>query len=358
MPALHQWVAGFSTGDAISNEALRLRTLFRTWGFTSDIFCEGRRILPALRHEARDVNEYLPVAQPDDIVLLHLSVGSPLNELFARVPVRKALLYHNITPPHYFRLVAPYTAHWLSVGLQQARALAGVATVNLADSRFNARELEAMGYPPVSVFPLYLDLPPHAPDRPHPACGHPRRDLNILFVGRCAPNKKIEDLVLAFAWFQRYVEPRSKLIHIGSFVGMERYRALLLSMACDLQLDGVEFTGNVSQAQLDRRYAEADLFLCLSDHEGFCIPLLEAMRYDIPVCALARAAIPETLDGAGVLFQERDFALIAETLGRVARDPILRRAILTEQRARLERYRRRDLGAELRAHLAPLLPAP
>jgi glycosyltransferase involved in cell wall biosynthesis len=355
MPALHQWVAGFSSGDAISNEALLLRTLFRSWGFTSDIFCEGRRILPALRHEARDVNEYVPLARPDDIVLLHLSVGSPLNELFARLPVRKALLYHNITPPSYFRLVSPYTAHWLSVGLQQAKALAGVATVNLADSRFNARELEDFGYPPVAVFPLFLNLPPAPPPRPRPACENHKKGLSILFVGRCAPNKKIDDLVLAFGWFQKYVEPHSHLVHIGSFTGMERYRTLIQSMVCEMQLDGVEFTGNVSQAQLNRRYAEADLFLCLSDHEGFCIPLLEAMRNDIPVLALARSAIPETLDGAGVLFQDRDFALIAETMGRVARDPVLRLAILEGQRARINRYLQRDFGAELRAHLAPLL---
>lgn len=355
MPVLHQWVAGFSTGDAISNEALLLRALFRSWGFTSDIFCEGRRILPALRHEAREVNDYVPVARPDDIVLLHLSVGSPLNELFARLPVRKALLYHNITPPHYFRLVSPYTAHWLSVGLQQAKALAGVATVNLADSRFNALELEAMGYPPVSVFPLFLNLPPTPPARPRPACENPKNGISVLFVGRCAPNKKIDDLVLAFGWFQKYVEPHSRLVHIGSFAGMERYRTLIQSMACEMQLDHVEFTGSVAQAQLERRYAEADLFLCLSDHEGFCIPLLEAMRHDVPVLALARAAIPETLDGAGVLFQERNFALIAETMGRVARDAVLRQAILADQRARVDRYLRRDLSAELRAHLTPLL---
>lgn len=356
--AIHQFVAGFSTGDAISNEALRLRTVFRDWGYTSDIFCEQRRITPELRREARDVLDYNPVCRPGDVVLLHLSVGSPVNEIFAGLKCRKALLYHNITPPEFFKVLSPYTAHWLSLGMKQARALAGMAQVNLADSRYNAQELEQMGYATPAVFPLFLDLPPDPPPRRTPAGRGRDGKVTVLFVGRCVPNKKIEDLIMAFAWFQRYVEPASRLVHIGSFVGMERYHHLLLSLVRDLRLNDVLLAGMLPQRLLQQYYSEADLFLCLSEHEGFCIPLLEAMRNDIPVLGYASAAVPETMDGAGILLHQKDFAFVAETMGAVVVNGPMRRAIVAEQRVRVERYQRRDLNAELRKHLAPLLSAP
>jgi L-malate glycosyltransferase len=179
--------------------------------------------------------------------------------------------------------------------------------------------------------------------------------VNLLFVGRCAPNKRIEDLLNAFYYFQRYVQPASRLIHVGSYAGMEQYHALLLTRSRELQLKNVELVGSVRQDELNAYYEVSRAFLCMSDHEGFCIPLLEAMTHDVPVVAYAAGAVPETLDGAGVLVRERRFDLIAETLGRVAEDEPLRTAILKGQRARLARYEKQDLAADLRRYLGPLL---
>jgi len=180
---------------------------------------------------------------------------------------------------------------------------------------------------------------------------------NVLFVGRCAPNKRIEDVIRAFYYFKRYVEPNSRLIHVGSFAGTERYYYLLQSQAHDLGLDDIHFAGSVLQPTLNAFYRCAHVFLCMSDHEGFCIPLLESMVFDVPVIAYAAAAVPETLDGAGILVHDKRYELIAEIMGRVVHDSSLRNAVLDGQRRRMERYRRRDLGAELRGHLAPLLAA-
>ena len=356
MRAIHQIVAGYANGDAISNEVRAMRALFRSWGFESQVYSEQKRILPELRGEARDLAASRGDFHPEDVVLLHLSIGSDVNDLFPGLPGRKAILYHNITPPDSFRGVQDQTAHLLARGRQQAQALAGVAEVVMADSRFNAEEIAGMGHAQVQVLPLMLDFSAlrTKPDR---RILRQYRDgmVNLLFVGRCAPNKRIEDLLNAFYYFQRYVQPASRLIHVGSYAGMEQYHALLLTRARELQLKNVELVGSVRQDELNAYYKVAHAFLCMSDHEGFCIPLLEAMTHDVPVVAYAAGAVAETLDGAGVLLREKRFDLIAETLGRVVADGPLRTAILKGQRERLVRYEKQDLAADLRRFLAPLL---
>lgn len=356
MRAIHQIVAGYANGDAISNEARMMRALFRSWGFDSHIYSEQKRILPELRGEARDLAASRADFRPDDVLLLHLSIGSDVNDVFPTLPGRKAILYHNITPPDSFRGVQDQTAHLLARGRQQAKSLAGSAAVVMADSRFNAEEIAAMGHADPQVLPLVLDFS-MLRAKPSRRILQQYRDgmVNLLFVGRCAPNKKIEDLLNAFYYFQRFVQPASRLIHVGSFAGMEQYHALLQTRIRELQLKHVELVGSVPQDELNAYYAVARAFLCLSDHEGFCIPLLEAMSHDVPVVAYAAGAVPETLDGAGVLVREKRFDLIAEVLGRVTEDEPLRTAILKEQRARLARYENQDVAADLRRFLAPLL---
>jgi glycosyltransferase involved in cell wall biosynthesis len=356
MPPIHQFLAGFTNGDAISNEALVMRRIFRSWGHPSEIFSETRRILPQLRNEARDFTDYVARSNPDDVVLLHLSIGSPLNSCFASLPCRKAILYHNVTPSHYFDLYNKQTAYDLELGRRQLAALVETDAVVMADSEFNAREMTALGYRSPGVLPLILDL-----DRISSDCD--RRILrkfsdgrtNVLFVGRCAANKRIDDIINAFAYFQGAVRPDSRLIHVGSFAGTERYYYLLLTRLREMGLNNVYFAGAVPQSELNAYYRCAHLFLCMSEHEGFCIPLLESMAHDVPVLAYAAGAVPETLDGAGILFHEKKFDLVSEMMGRLVVDARFRSAVVAGQRRRLERYRARDLPAELARHLAPLL---
>jgi len=321
MPALHQFVAGFSQGDAISNEARTLRRIFRDWGYTSDIICEQQRTLPELRRETRDLAAALPTIRPEDIVLLHLSIGSPVNEAFRLLQCGKAILYHNITPPEFFRDIHEPMAAQLAQGREQVKSLAGVAAVNLAVSAFNAMELEELGYAQVGVLPLVLDFAKL----------------------RAAPHR---------GRLARYADG---LTHVGSYAGLENYQALLWTRIRQLQLANVELTGSIPQAELNACYQSAHVFLCLSEHEGFCIPLIEAMVNEVPVLAYAAGAVPETLDGAGVLIKEKRFDLVAEMLGRLVHDETLRDAVLAKQRERVDIYEHRDLETELRAHLAPLI---
>ena len=356
MPAIHQFVAGFTRDDAISHEALLMQGVFRSWGFDSDIFSERKRIAPESRKHTRDLAESGDAFKPEDVVLLHLSIGSPANETFAALPCRKAILYHNITPSHYFNVVNTRTAHNLAEGRRQLEALAGVADVTMADSQFNASELVECGYEDVKVLPLMLDLSRlrSTPDRRILKRLNDGK-TNILFVGRCVPNKKLEDLLRACAYFHRCVNPNARLVHVGSLAGTERYYYLLRGLARELGLNDAIFADAVPQAELNAYYRCADLFLCMSEHEGFCIPVMEGMLHDVPVLAFAAAAVPETMDGAGVLFHKKDFGPIAEMMGCLTSDTNLRRAVIAGQRERLARYEARDLTSELRGHLAPLL---
>lgn len=356
MKRIIQFVAGFSHGDAISNEAVVMRDLFRSWGYESHICSEAKRILAELRKEALDVDQYRSDCRPDDIVILHLSIGSVMNDVFAELPCRKAILYHNITPPEFLEGVQPQIARHLAKGREQLKRLAGSAGVVMADSTYNAQELNDLGYGETHVLPLVLDLS-KIRSKPHRGVMKKFDDelTNILFVGRCVPNKRLEDLLSAFHYYQQFVNPASRLIHAGSWAGTEQYQALLVTFARELGLQNCEFTGSIRQDELNACYRSADIFLSMSEHEGFCIPLLEAMAVNVPVMAYEAGAVAETMDGAGILFREKQFDQIAEMIGQVVRNSALRQGILEGQQKRVQRYESRSLDEELQTHLHPLL---
>ncbi len=354
MPAIHQFIAGFTPGDAISNEAVLFRNIFCAWGYSSEIFSEDGCIHESYRKSVLDASHCS--VSSDDIVLLHLSIGSKVNDCFKNLACKKVILYHNITPAHYFTLVNKQTEANLKRGRKQVAELATTADINLAVSKFNASELHELGYQDVEVLPLVLDfsmLTDSIDRRLSLKLSDGKK--NILFVGRCTPNKKIEDLLQVFAYYQKTIEPNSRLIHVGSHAGSEHYYNVLTGIVHELDINNVMFTGPISQAELNACYANADAFLCMSEHEGFCIPLIEGMIHETPILAHASAAIPETMDGCGVLMQTRDFDIAAELLHQLISNQELRTAVIKKQSERLARYRDRDLQAELKLHLEKLI---
>jgi glycosyltransferase involved in cell wall biosynthesis len=354
--AVHQLTAGFKHGDAIGNEALVLQQLFRSWGYTSEIFSDHYCVAKECRSSVSKIQQLERTIQPDDVALLHLSTGSPVNQAFASLPCRKAILYHNITPPDFFHGVQERAFRSQAEGLEQVRQLAQTAQVNMAVSRFNATELEAMGFRDVKVMPLFLDFDQlRGPANQSVKTSGLDDFTTILFVGRCVRNKKLEDCMAAFAHYQAYINPRSRFVHVGSHGISDPYYASLIVMAKQLKLKDFLFTGPISQDELNAWFYVADVFLSMSEHEGFCIPLIESMVHDLPVMAYAAAAIPETMDGAGILFHEKDYAQVGEMVHRVATDQPFRNAVINGQRERLARYEAQDLEQQLRNHLEPLL---
>jgi glycosyltransferase involved in cell wall biosynthesis len=355
--AVHQLLASLSYGDAISNEALVVREHLRRRGYASDIFvheCE-----PRLRHETRPLSEYEPGAGA--VCLFHFSIGSPASDLAYHARDRLVIRYHNITPAHWFARFHPHLARLCHHGRRELVAFSGRTTLALAASEFNRREMEEAGYTRTAVLPVVLDFAAYRRTPATPVIrrlyGPDRR--NVVFVGRIIPSKRIEDLLRVFALFQRHVERRSRLLIVGESRGQEAYFARLTQMVSALRLRDVVFTGRVEDAERRAYYEAADVFLGLSEHEGFCVPLLEAMEYDVPVVAFDAGAVRETLGGAGVLLTDKSPPLVAELLGALLQNQTLRAGIRAGQRRVIDRWKALDFGALLMERLAPVLgPAP
>jgi glycosyltransferase involved in cell wall biosynthesis len=353
---VHQVLAALSYGDAIGNEALAIQGHLRRAGFRSDIFAEA--VHPRMSGLARPLWEYGQVSSPETVCLFHFSIGSAAGRLVHHAPDRLVCIYHNITPADFFLGFHPHLAGLCYHGRRELSAFAPRAELGLGDSEFNRRELEAAGFRSTAVLPIVLDLeayrrPPAPVIRRLYADGR----VNILFVGRIIPNKKIEDLIRVFAVYQRYLEPRSRLLLVGDHRGHERYYDRLREMVLKLRLDEVVFSGHVDDDELMAFYSVADLFLCLSEHEGFCVPLLEAMTFGIPVVAYDAGAVAETLRGGGVLLKQKQPEAVAELLHHLRADAALRRSVLATQERALRDVRAVDFGALLMDRLSPVLEA-
>jgi glycosyltransferase involved in cell wall biosynthesis len=353
--AVHQLVSNFDVGDAIGNHVRALRALLRRWGYASDVYAQYRHM--SLLQEAHFYTRYREVSSPDVAVLFHFSIGSEVTSFFASLPDRRVLVYHNITPAEYFVGVNARVADRCRRGRWELARLRHPTELALGVSEFNRRELEAAGFPRTGVLPILVDWDQYA-HAPVPALAEAYgRGTNLLAVGRVAPNKRVEDLVKAY-YFYRRLDPDSRLIVVGSAVDTEAYLAACQKLCAELGLlDHVVFTGAVSQPELCTYYRLASAYLCLSEHEGFCVPLLEAMHFDVPVVAYAAAGIPGTLGAAGLLVPDKDPPVVAELLHRVVHDPGLRAAVLEGQRARLRAFDAEAIGARLREHLESLATA-
>ena len=349
---IHQILAGFAEGDAISREATQLRDIFRRWGHTSELFVDTNHVAPDLQTACRPLGEY--IGRHGDICLHHYGLASPAADLFFASPARKILVYHNITPAEYFVGIDDAGAAQLRIARAALPELGRKTEAIWAVSQFDADDLQAAGLREVRVFPLLYTPATIKPDWRILAqfAGSLK---TILFVGRIAPNKRIEDLIQAFAWYHRALNPYSRLLIVGSPRSAPRYFTLLRMLAGDLDLPNACFEGFASPAGLEAYYQVADLYVSTSEHEGYCLPLVEAMGHDIPVITRAVGGTPEAMDGGGILYED----LKAEDLGVlmhwVLTDSALRNDILSSQRERIRKLRERPVESELKALLAGFL---
>jgi len=355
--AIHQVVAALAYGDAIGNEALAIESELRRRGYESQIFAE--KVHPKMAGLARPLSEYEAAARQSTYCLFHFSIGSAASSLVYHRKDPLICVYHNITPPHFFFKFHPHLARLCYHGKRELAAFAPRTTLGLGVSEFNRLELEAAGFKRTGVLPIVVDwrrydeLPGEVMTRRLSGFD----GATILFVGRVVPNKKIEDVIGAFAMFQRHHAPKSRLLLVGDTTGHEVYLRRLLETVHDLRARDVIFTGQVSHGDLIAAYRSADAFLCLSEHEGFCVPLLEAMRFEVPVLAFDAGAVRETLNGAGVLMDRKDPPFVAELLHRVIADRPFGSQILDSQRRRIEIARGLDFGALLETHIQTAVDA-
>ena len=348
-------MAALSYGDAVSNDALAIQALLRAAGHESDIFAEHAH--PRMSHRCRRLWEYADVSTPDTVCLFHFAIGSGAGRLIFRAPDRLVVRYHNITPPGFFAAFLPHLARQCHQGRLELRAFAARTELALGVSEFNRRELEAAGFSRTGVLPLPLDLErfPSGPRSPVVRRLFGDGRTNLLFVGRIIPNKRIEDLVRAFAFYQRVFDARSRLLLVGDHWGYEPYLFHLQALVRALGPQEVVFTGQVEDDELRAFYSIASVYVSLSEHEGFCAPLLEAMAFGVPVLAFDAGAVAETLGGAGVLVRDKGPEVVAALVRGLVADAGLRRSVLAGQTRRLARARATDVRGSLLAQLQPLV---
>jgi len=335
---VHQLTQGFSRGDATSNMALKIREVLHGLGHTSSrIFSLQQHIGPEEGERCSGHEEHAQYSGPDSVLLYHYGNASPLSDYFASVPDRKVLVFHNVTPPEYFRALFPDTAQKLEHARDDLQRLSACTDLCCGISRFNLSGLDHLSFRETMLFPAWIDEAQLAiPPAQNVMRQYADNYINLVFVGRVAPNKKIEDLLVTFHCLKTDGGQRNiRLFVVGSYVGTELYQAYLLSLCRRLGLADVVFTGHVSQAELNAYYTLADAFVCASEHEGFCIPIIEAAHFGVPVFAYDIPGVRETLGGCGVLFNRRDFRRGAATIRRVLEDPGLKHAIVEKQGKRL-----------------------
>jgi glycosyltransferase involved in cell wall biosynthesis len=347
---IHQFATSLSYGDAISDEMTEIQKVLREKGHRSEIFT--RFFDPRTAGQRRDYREYRKFSSPENVVIFHFSIGSPVSKMFFRVPDRKIMIYHNITPHEFFIDSHRILARECYKGRLEIKLFVDKVDLAVGDSEFNRRELAAVGYPRTGVLPILLDYSKF--DEPGDSVTRRVFDdgkTTILFVGRLIPNKKFEDLIKVFHLYKRHFNPESRLILAGDYRGLERYHAALLDLVGKLNVQDVHFSGHVDFSELRAYYEIADIYLSLSEHEGFGVPILEAFYKKIPVIGFNAGAVGETMNGGGVLVFEKDLIRLAAAVDILVKDRDLRHSVIQGQLRALEKFSRENVARILIEHV-------
>jgi L-malate glycosyltransferase len=349
---IHQWVPAAHRGDAIGDSVRAVRDMLRSLGHESDVF--ALTIDDDMRTEALAFADAR--AKTGDVTILHFALPSPMTAAFANLRGAKVLQYHNITPASFFAPYDPGLFRLAALGRRELATLAGCVDLALGDSEFNRQELEALGFQRTGVMPIAVNTARITDAPRRPALERVLGDglINILFVGRIVPNKKIEDHIRLAEMYKRYVDAYYRFIFVGRYDGVPRYYAQIRALVSEYQMlsDRFWFTGSVPDEDLATFYRWADAYVSLSEHEGFCVPLVEAMAAEVPIIAYGAGAVPETLGGAGMTFAPKDLEVAAELLGSVIYDRDVRTGVLAGQRRRLQDFAPARIESKLRDMLS------
>ena len=331
---IYQILPVIAYGDGVSQQAFQLERKLRKIGYQCETYADsiqGKQL-------KKKVFAYqkLPQTSDDDILLYHLSIGSHLVDVLLERKGRIVVVYHNITPYGWFTKYDKTLERLCKQGRSDMKKMAARVEFCLADSQYNANELREAGYTcPISVLPIMIDFDKWE----HTLAIKDSDSCNILFTGRIVPNKRVEAVIETFFYVKKYFIPNARLEIVGTYQENSSYFQKLQRYIRRLELTDVFFKGHVSEGELIEAYEKADVYLSLSGHEGFCIPILEAMFFGIPVVALDCGAVSETMNGAGVLVKSTDGLLIAGVICDIINNAVLKSEIIKEQYKRLEEYR-------------------
>jgi glycosyltransferase involved in cell wall biosynthesis len=353
---VHQICARLQFGDAVTGQVLSIHETVSSWGWESFIYATAHDERMATYDDGLKAYRKGPMRSRDDILIYHLSVYDENHKLYLDSRNRKVLAYHNITPQEF---LTPYDPHLAEVCRRGRELMPRLRDCDLAlgDSEYNRLELVEAGFPAekTGVLPIFVDTGALGGEYNRALCEELRDGrVNLLFVGRMVPNKRVEDLIDLFAVYNRRVNAYSRLLLVGTTWSVA-YNAELARRIRKYGLQGaVSIPGwswGVSDEDLRAYYRAASVFVTCSMHEGFCVPLVESMFFEVPILARASAAVPFTLGGAGMTFRDMDLPLLAEATGELANNEELRAALVQKGRRRLEDFDPARTSEALRSYL-------
>jgi glycosyltransferase involved in cell wall biosynthesis len=340
LTAIHQFLPTLADRDAIGLHVLEVQRLVQSMGLESEIFSED--IHAEMRGKARPFELLAGSSDPATTALLyHASTGCRNFDLLAAWEGKLFVDYHNITEPAFFERWSPGAADNMRLGRRQLGQLARRCDLAMAHSHFSAEELTRVGYPTPVVVPIIVDFSRYDVPADRRTLARLKKQRAAggsqwLYVGRVSPNKCHHDLVGAFAIYRAVYDPQARLTLVGGATS-ESYWQSLEALCRELELRGsVWLADTVSFGQLLAHYRTADVLVSMSEHEGFGVPLLEAMHLGIPVVAFASTAVPETVGDAALLLETKDPVAVAVAVRRVLDDEALRSRLLKSGHARVE----------------------
>lgn len=334
-----QLLPAIAYGDAIGNDTVAIKHALEKAGYKTEIRAEhiDNRLL-------KEVEKGIPAVDEVDagnILIYHLSTGSELNYKIAEYPCKKILIYHNITPANYF-YGYNHKAWWTTLqGERSLHYLADKVDYILADSSYNRKSLKETQFEcKIDVLPILIPFSDYEKEPDTQIIERYGNDdyINILFIGRIAPNKKQEDIIKAFYLYQRKYNRKTRLFLVGRFEKYDTYYQKLEDYVRMLGAENVIFTGSIKFSEILAYYRVADLFLCMSEHEGFCVPLVEAMYFNIPIIAYNSSAIAETLGDAGILLNKKKPLETAALMNYLITHIELQEDLKKNQRRQLQKF--------------------
>lgn len=335
-------------GDAIGNNTVALKKCLEEQGYNTAIYAQHiDSRLP--EGTALEISK-MPHLNKEDIVLYHMSTGSDINNMFGELQCKKVMIYHNITPPEMLEPYNKEAAANCREGYDELVKLSDKVDYCIADSEYNKQDLIKAGYKcKIDVIPILIAFGDYDKKPDAPLYGKYNDGVtNIIFTGRIASNKCQEDVIHAFGLYQKYYNSNSRLILIGNDGGYETYKQKMQKYAQLNCIKNVIFTGHIKFAEILSCYKAADLFLCMSEHEGFCVPLVEAMYFKIPIIAYDSSAVGETLGKGGILLKEKNALETAALMDRVLRDKELKQKIIDNQSERLKDFEHNKILARFK----------
>jgi len=346
-----QLIPTIAYGDAVGNDAIALKKILKKMGYVSNIYAES--VVEPLDSKTAYKIDKMPKVNEDDIIIYHLSTGSELNFKFAKFKCRKIAIYHNVTPPEFFEQNDEFIKGINEWGLEGVRFLSDKVDYCLADSELNKQDLIDLNYKcEIDVLPIVVSFKDYK-KTPNRAIVKKYSDgyKNFIFTGRIAPNKKQEDLIAAFYYYKKYYNDKSRLILVGSYKETDLYYMRLKKYVEEIGVEDVIFSGHIKFDEILAFYKVADVFLCMSEHEGFCVPLIEAMMFEVPIIAYNSTAIPGTLGGSGFLVDDKDPIFVAKCIDKVVSDKELKENLIKNQNERLEDFKYEHIAEQFKNYI-------